>query len=359
MTASLQSAPSEVVQSLDQLPPDSIVFGSTTPMQALRSRLERAAALDMPVLIEGESGTGKDIIARMLHRRSPWNCGVFVKARCSCIPDTFDTLLESSADVIESGSLSTVQRSQTGCYGTLFLDEISESSAALQTKLLRLLQQGQLCRTNWKGCKLNLRLLCATNCGLEDAAERGTFRRDLLYRINVLTLHMPPLRERKGDIPDLINHFLNLFVHVYHCTAKHPSRRMLQSLLTYSWPGNIRELENLMRRYVLFGFEKSVFKDLLNRTERDGVQTLYEPGAVSLKEMTRKAVRELERDAILKALQANQWNRKRAACVLNISYRALLYKIKDAGMAGGQPSRGTDLQPATKAAVPGRGIGSA
>lgn len=351
MTASLQSAPTEVLQSLDQLPPDSIVFGGTTQTQALRSRLERAAALDMPVLIEGESGTGKDIIARMLHRRSPWSCGVFVKARCSCIPDTFDTLLESSADVIENGPLSTVRPSQTGCYGTLFLDEISESSAALQTKLLRLLQEGQLCRISLKGCKLNLRLLCATNCGLEDAAERGTFRRDLLYRINVLTMRMPPLRERKVDIPDLINHFLNLFANIYHCTAKRPSRHMLQSLLAYSWPGNIRELENLMRRYVLFGCEESVSRDLLNRAERDEVQALSEPGAVSLKEMTRKAVRELERDAILKVLQANQWNRKRAACVLNISYRALLYKIKDAGMAAGQPGRSTEVQPAAKAAV--------
>ena len=338
MTASLQNAPAEVHQRLDLLPPDSIVFGRTTQMHALRSRLERAATLDMPVLIEGESGTGKDILARMLHQRSPWTSGVFVKARCSCIPDTFDTLLESSAHLIESGLQSTAQRTQTGCYGTLFLDEISESSAALQTKLLRLLQEGELCRINLKRCKLNLRLLCATNCGLEDAAERGAFRRDLLYRINVLTMRMPPLRERKVDIPDLVNHFLGLFSNTYHCPAKRPSRRMLQLLLGYSWPGNIRELENLMRRYVVFGCEESISEELLGRAQKSGPQILSEPGAVSLKDITKKAVRELERDAILKVLQANQWNRRRAACVLNISYRALLYKIKDAGMGAGELS---------------------
>ena len=336
MSTSFQNIRADVHQKPD-LPLSPIVFGRTTCMQALRSRMERAAALDMPILIEGESGTGKDILARMLHLESPWKSGVFVKVRCSSIPDTLDDLLESSADVVAGAGQAPLEQPQTACYGTLFLDEISESSAALQTKLLRLLQEGQLCRINLKRCKLNLRLICATNCGLEDAAERGTFRRDLLYRINVLTLRVPPLRERMADVPELVDYFLNSFSTDYKCQIKHPSRTMLQSLLSYSWPGNIRELENLMKRYVLFGCEESVCQELVGRGQNHSNQELSEPGAVSLKEITRKAVRELERDAILKVLEANHWNRKRAACVLNISYRALLYKLKDAGMAGATP----------------------
>ena len=334
MATSFASSAAAVHPQTDQSLPDSIVFGRTAQMQALRSRIERAAALDMPVLIEGECGAGKEIIARMLHRQSPWASGVFVRARCSSIPDGFDDLLDSSAGVIGTASEAAADRTQTACYGTLFLDEISESSAALQTKLLRLLQEGQFCRINLKRCKLDLRLVCATNCGLEDAAERGAFRRDLLYRINVLTLRVPALRARIVDIPILVNYFLDRFSNTYNCQAKRPARRMLQTLLSYSWPGNIRELENLMKRYVLFGGEESVCEELIAHEQKNPVQEFSEPGAVSLKEITRKAVRELERDAILKVLQANHWNRKRAACVLNISYRALLYKLKDAGMTG-------------------------
>ncbi|MFL6439658.1 MAG: sigma 54-interacting transcriptional regulator [Terriglobales bacterium] len=337
MTASVHTT-SESVQQSNQLPPASIIFGRTAHMQALRNRVEKAAALDMPILLEGESGTGKDIIARMLHQQSPWMSGVFVKVRCSCIPDSFDNFLESSADVVAAGSQAVADRPASACYGTLFLDEIAESNAALQTKLLRLLQEGQLCRINFSRCKLKLRVVCATNCGLEAAAERGCFRRDLLYRINVLTMRVPPLRERTIDIPELVDYFLDLFSGVYSCCPKRPSRRMLQSFLSYSWPGNIRELENLMKRYVLFGCEEAVCDEFVGRTQKSIAQELSEPGAVSLKELTRKAVRELEHEAILRVLQANQWNRKRAACVLNISYRALLYKLKDTGMAAAPKS---------------------
>jgi DNA-binding NtrC family response regulator len=332
MNSSLNGTAAQVHREINQLPPDSIVFGRTAQMQALRMRMERAAASDMPILLEGESGTGKDIIARILHRQSPWAGGVFVKARCSSLPDSFDVLLESPSDFITAEPHPTEQRFES-CYGTLFLDEISESSAALQTKLLRLLQEGQLCRINLKRCKLNLRLVCATNCGLEEASERGKFRKDLLYRINVISMRIPPLRERIVDVPELAKYFMDLLSTLYKCQAQRPSRRLLQSLLSYSWPGNIRELENLMKRYVLFNCEEWVCEELVRGARETIAQELSQPGAVSLKEITKKAVRELEREAILRVLQANQWNRKRAACVLNISYRALLYKLKETGMA--------------------------
>ena len=338
MTTAILSTASEVSYRPDQLPPDSIVFGRTAYMQTVRTRMEKAAALDIPVLLEGESGTGKDIIAQMLHRRSSRMSGVFVKASCSSFPESFDEFLEPCANAIASDARTSADNVQTDCYGTLFLDEISESSAALQVKLLRLFQEGQLCRINLKRCALNLRLVCATNCWLQDAAERGTFRKDLLYRINVLTMRMPPLRERIVDIPELIHYFLDSFTKAYKCEAKGFSRRMLQLLLSHSWPGNIRELENLIKRYVLFGCDESICEEFVGSRQKKTTEELSEPGAVSLKEITRKAVRQLERDAILKVLEANHWNRKRAACVLNISYRALLYKLKDAGMVAAAPA---------------------
>jgi two-component system, NtrC family, response regulator AtoC len=332
MNSSLQSIATPVHRQVNNLPPDSIIFGRTAHMQALHARVQRAAASDMPILLEGESGTGKDIIARILHRQSPWATGVFVKARCSSIPDSFDALLESSSDVITTEPQPAHQCLENSSYGTLFLDEISESSTVLQTKLLRLLQEGQLCRINLKRCKLNLRLVCATNRTLEEATERGAFRRDLLYRINVVTMRVPPLRERIADVPELAKYFID-FLSKDQCEVQHPSRRLLQSLLSYSWPGNIRELENLMKRYVLFNCEEWVCEELVGGPRAAIAQELSQPGAISLKEITKRAVRDLEREAILKVLQANQWNRKRAACVLNISYRSLLYKLKETGMA--------------------------
>ncbi len=321
----------------NQFPPDAIVFGRSEQMQPVRDRFGKIASSDVPVLLEGESGTGKDLLARMLHERSPWSSGVFVRVRCCSIQDIFDGVLEADLAAELSGAF---RDAPSGCYGTLFLDEISETNASLQTKLLRLLQEGQFCSVYLTGSKLKLRVVCAANRGLEEATDRGSFRRDLLYRINVLTFRVPPLRERTADIPDLVRYFLDLFSSAYNCEVKYPSRAMLQAMISYSWPGNIRELENLMRRYVLFDSQEAVCDELLARAKKQVSPQLSQPGSVSLKELARNAVREVERDAILKVLEANQWNRKRAACVLNISYRALLYKLKDAGVAAVTPLGG-------------------
>jgi two-component system response regulator AtoC len=338
--SSLQTIANEFRDSADKLPPESIVFGRTEHMQALRNRFEKVAALNVPVLVVGESGTGKDLIARMLHQRSPWASGIFVKVRCSGIPDSFDDLLDPSNGLVAFNSDAGSEQAQLSCYGTLFLDEISETSPVLQRKMLRLLQDGQFCRITVKRCKLNLRVICATNCGLEDAAERGSFRRDLLYRINVLTLRVPPLRERTIDIPDLVNYFVKVFSSTYQCEVKTPTKHTMQSLLSHSWPGNIRELENSTKRYVLFGCEESLGNLFPSLECKQVAPKTSAAGTVPLKELTKNAVRELEREAILRVLQANHWNRKRAALELNISYRALLYKLKNAGMASAaSPSR--------------------
>jgi two-component system response regulator AtoC len=257
--------------------------------------------------------------------------GVFIKVRCSSIPDSIDALLESSA--VELRAQATTDQAPLAYYGTLFLDEISEVNPALQATLLRLLQEGHFCSINLKQCKLRLRLVCATTCVLEQAAERGSFRRDLLYRLNALTLRVLPLRQRVIDLPELVSYFLAQFSQPCDSATKPLPASLMHCFLSYSWPGNIRELENLMKRYVLFGCDEAVCRELLEGYGRSTSLESSGQSAVSLKELTRNAVREVERDAILKVLEANHWNRRRAACALNISYRALLYKLKDTGMA--------------------------
>jgi two-component system, NtrC family, response regulator AtoC len=327
---------SSLVQSLGEFPPEAVIFGKSDAMQALRSRMDKVASANVPVLIHGESGTGKDIIARMVHGLSPWKTGPFVKVNCPAIPGT---LLESELFGYEKGAFTGAYGSKPGRVelahrGTLFLDEISELDLALQSKLLQLLQDGQFCRIGaQEDKKVEVRIVCATNRNLEDEIEAGTFRQDLFYRINVVNLHMPPLRERRGDIEDLALYFLEYYNRKYNCRARTLSPELMGTLQKYHWPGNIRELENLMKRYVILGSEDVISNDLIARNNDE----LFNPdinldGPISLKKLTRQATRELERKVILKVLQAHHWNRKQAARALSISYRALLYKIRDAGL---------------------------
>ncbi len=224
--------------------------------------------------------------------------------------------------------------------GTLFLDEISELDLALQSKLLQLLQDGQFCRIGaQEDKKVEVRVVCATNRILENEIENGTFRQDLFYRINVVNLALPPLRERRGDIEDLVNYFLEYYNRKYNCRAKLLSTELLTVLQKYHWPGNIRELENLIKRYVILGSEEVISSDLVTRQQDYFNPEINLDGPISLKKLTRQATRELERKVILKVLQANHWNRKQAARALSISYRALLYKIRDAGLPSNRTVR--------------------
>ncbi len=312
-------------------------------MQALRSRMDKVASANVPVLIHGESGTGKDIIARMVHGLSPWRTGPFVKVNCPAIPGT---LLESELFGYEKGAFTGAYgmkpgRVETAHRGTLFLDEISELDLSLQSKLLQLLQDGQFCRIGAQEDKrVEVRVVCATNRNLETEIENGTFRQDLYYRINVVNLHMPPLRERRGDIEMLVSYFLEHYNRKYNCRGKGLSGELMAVLQKYHWPGNIRELENLIKRYVILGSEEVITSELVVRSE----QEYFNPdvdvnGPISLKKLTRQATRELERKIILKVLQAHHWNRKQAAKALSISYRALLYKIRDAGLPANRSAR--------------------
>src|SRR5579863_8409115 len=336
---------SSLTQSLGEIPPESVVFGCTEAMRALRERLQKLAGANVPVLIQGESGTGKDIVARMIHGLSPWRTGPYVKVNCPAIPGT---LLESELFGYEKGAFTGAYGMKPGRVelahrGTLFLDEISELDLALQSKLLQLLQDGQFCRIGaQEDKKVEVRIVCATNRQLEVEIENGTFRQDLFYRINVVNLQLPPLRERRSDVPELVQYFLDHYNRKYNCRARALSTEMMGALQNYHWPGNIRELENLIKRYVILGNEEGIANDLVARPPECSVPDINFDGPISLKKITRQATRELERKVILKVLQANHWNRKRAARALSISYRALLYKIREAGLP---PNRSTRRPP--------------
>src|SRR5262244_384935 len=214
---------SSLVQSIGEIPPEAVIIGHSEAMLAVCERLARLASANVPVLIQGESGTGKDIIARLIHQRSPWKTGPYVKVNCPAIPGT---LLESELFGYEKGAFTGAYGMKPGRVemahrGTLFLDEISELDLGLQSKLLQLLQDGQFCRIGaQEDKKVEVRVVCATNRVLEDEIENGTFRQDLFYRINVVNVQLPPLRERRADIEDLVNYFLEFYNRKYNCRAK-------------------------------------------------------------------------------------------------------------------------------------------
>jgi two-component system, NtrC family, response regulator AtoC len=322
-------------------PPDSVVFGSSEAMKKVQRDLAMIATADVPVLIQGPSGTGKEIIARMIHRASGYAKGPYLKVNCPAIPDA---LLESELFGYEKGAFTGAYTSKPGLIvlanrGTLFLDEIGELSLPLQSKLLQVLQDGKFCRIGaQEDTRSEARVICATNRDLKQEIEAGAFREDLYYRINVVNVTLPSLRERSADIPELVEYFRDHFNMVYNRRVPPISPPLLRVLQAYQWPGNIRQLENMIKRYVVLGTETCIASDLSEPGPGLFEVDIPEHGPVPLKKMTQQATRRLERQIILKVLQSHHWNRRRAAEVLRISYRALLYKIRDAGLSPGRPS---------------------
>jgi two-component system response regulator AtoC len=327
---------------LDDWVPEPTVFGKSAAMQALRSSLSKVVGTSVPILIQGESGTGKNILARAIHNLSPWKSGPFVSVNCHAI---LGTQLESNLFGYEKGvfpgGYGKSGRVETTHRGTLFLDEISELDLALQSKLLRLFQDGHLCRIDGQQeSKAQLRIVCGTSRRLQVEIEKGTFRQDLFYRINVVNLRLPPLRERRDDIEDLVHYFLERHNRKHNCRTGSVSGKLLNALQKYHWPGNIRELENLIQRYVILGSEDGISDELVARGEQKFLNPeINLDGPISLKKLTREITRELEHKVILKALQANHWNRKQVARALGISYRGLLNKIRDANLCPSQSDR--------------------
>ena len=317
------------------VPPENVVFGVTERMQSLQRKLRVVAQANVPVLITGENGTGKEIVARLIHHQSPWTDGPFVKVNCPAIPGT---LLESELFGYERGAFTGAYGAKPGRVelahrGSLFLDEIGEMDLGIQAKLLQLLQDGQFSRIGGQeDKKVDVRVVCATNRDLQAEIAAGRFRQDLYYRINVVQIQVPALRHRAQDIPDLTNYFLELYANKFSVRPKPVPSSLMDMLQNYSWPGNIRQLENLVKRYVILGNEEALTSELVSRGGDCFDPVIPSDGKISLKKVTREAVRELERRIIIKVLHANNWNRKKAARALSISYRALLYKIQETGI---------------------------
>src|ERR1700678_2547584 len=333
-----------------ELPPDHVYFGPSPAMQVVRQRMERSAGLNVPVLILGESGTGKEILARFIHERSPWREGPFVKVNCPAIPGT---LIESELFGFQKGAFTGAIAAKPGRMemaqgGSLFLDEIAELDSNLQAKLLHVLQDGHFTRIgDHEERRMDARVICATNRILAKEIESGGFRADLFYRINVITLTLPPLRERREDIPYLVEYLREQFNRRFKREVGPVSKQVLQLLQQREWPGNIRELENCMARYVILGSEEAFHSDRHQVHEKKPLHfafELNEDGNIPLKRIAPQVTRRMEHDVTLKVLQANHWNRRKAAEILKISYRALLYKVRQAGLPSKRPARRTEIE---------------
>ena len=342
----------------------SMLFGTSPKMEEVKQTIEQVADTSATVLIRGESGTGKEVVARLVYSHSLRHEKPFVKVNCAAIPHE---LLESELFGYEPGAFTGANRQKLGKFdlanqGTLFLDEISEMHPALQAKLLHVLQDGEFARLGGKrDIAVDVRVLAATNKPLERAVEDGHFREDLFYRLNVVTIHIPPLRERREEIPVFIDFFLQKYSEFYGKNPPAFSDYAIGRMMEYNWPGNIRELENLVKRYVIVGKESQIIRELSTHkpviSSTTGSSPIWNPknsdvAAISaaipapvvpfnatpvpandaempsLLEIGRRAAMQAEREAIERVLAQTRWNRRQAAKILKISYKALLNKLK-------------------------------
>ena len=345
------------------------LLGTSEKMREVHDLIRRVADTDVTVLVRGESGTGKELVARAIHTASPRRQRPFVKVNCAALPTE---LLESELFGFERGAFTGAIQQKPGKFefanhGTMFLDEISEMQLPLQSKLLQVLQDGEFSRLGGRGdVRVDVRILTATNRDLENAVSNGQFREDLFFRLNVVCITLPPLRQRRDEITALTNMFIERYAEHYNRPRIELSADTRRLFDEYDWPGNVRELENLIKRSVVLGSDESLRRDLTEsvagRIRQMGPIPLLQqrvqaplaapvqpaaarvavaapappappaPPAVtgSLKDIARHAAREAERELIFRTLQQTRWNRREAAEILGISYKALLYKIKEA-----------------------------
>jgi two-component system response regulator AtoC len=328
----------------DHLRNDLWFVASSPAMLKIRRQIAQIAEVDVPVFINGESGVGKEVIARMIHELSTRTERPFVKVNCAALPGE---LLESELFGYEQGAFTGAVRSKPGKFeiadhGTIFLDEIGEMAPTLQAKLLHVLQDNQFSRLGGRvTIQSDVRVLAATNTPVQEAIRAGVFRKDLYYRLSVFALYVPPLRERREEIPLLFRHFVAKYREKYSRTVADPPAYLLDAATRYSWPGNLRELENLVKRYVILGDAEETFRELLDlaRFEHHLATEELAAGDQNLKTRVRDLKDEAELEAILDALEANRWVRRRAAEQLGLSYKGLLNKMRRFHLDGGPGAR--------------------
>jgi two-component system response regulator AtoC len=333
---------------------DGLLLGGDNPkMREVRETIEQVADTDITVLVRGESGTGKELVARALYQLSNRSERPFVKVNCAALPSE---LLESELFGFEKGAFTGAQKRKLGKFeyanrGTIFLDEISEMAPGLQAKLLQVLQDGEFSRLGGESdVKVDTRIIAATNRNLEEAVRSGEFREDLYYRLNVVMIPLPPLRDRIDAVPLLAEHFLNMYGEQYGKEARPLSPKTMSLMMEYKWPGNVRELENMIKRMVVLGNEQAVLKEIQRQDiavsvagtpEEDTLDLsslsadLSDGEGFDLKAISKRAARVAEKKVIERVLTQTRWNRKEAALRLQISYKALLYKMKENGLSDG------------------------
>jgi len=302
-------------------------------MREIESQCTLVARADIPVLILGESGTGKEIAAMLIHKMSARSQRSFLKVNCAAMPAD---LLESELFGYEQGAFTGAVKSKPGKFeicnnGTILLDEIGEMPTILQAKLLQVLQDGSFSRLGSRSSvKVDVRVIAATNIDMKSAIAQKTFREDLYYRLNGFTLKMPPLRERTDEIPILSQHFMRKVAEKYECDPLPISPALMEALCSHPWPGNLRELENTIKRYLVLADEEAIINELVPQNNSASSFSMAEDtnGNGGLKYLVRNLKGGAESAAIAQTLEGTGWNRKAAANDLQISYKALLYKIK-------------------------------
>jgi two-component system response regulator AtoC len=337
----------ELLDSHRSLPKYPALLASTPAMRAVQEIINGVADTNTTVLIRGESGVGKELVARAIHAASPRHAHPFVKVNCAALPAE---LLESELFGHEKGAFTGAYRRKLGKFefankGTLFLDEIGELPHPLQAKLLHVLQDQEFSRVGGRELiRVDTRILASTNRNLEVALAAGQFREDLYYRLNVVEIRVPPLRERREEIPILVEVFLEEFQRQYGRKVE-LSPETMRCFTEYPWPGNVRELENLVKRLVVLGNVGKIQEELLsglrnndgNGSKGAGADENPNPPAqldfsVGLRELGRRAARAAERRVIEEVLEQVRWNRSEAARVLKISYKTLLTRITECGL---------------------------
>jgi two-component system response regulator AtoC len=320
---------------------EGIFIYTSDKMHRIKEIIDQIANTDVTVLVQGESGVGKEVVARSIHLNSFRRERPFVKVNCAALPQE---LLESELFGYEKGAFTGAYRQKPGKFefangGTVFLDEISEISLSLQGKLLQVLQDREFSRLGGKkDIRVDVRVLVATNKNMEEGVKSGRFREDLYYRLNVVNITIPPLRERREEIPIFVEYFLDKFSKKYRKEVIPLSEKMMEALFQHRWLGNVRELENVIQRLVVLRNEEAIIEELTPVIQEDSLPeqnrkiVAGKRGWPSLKEVHQEALKKAECETILKALEMTNWNRKKAADILNISYKALLYKIKEAGL---------------------------
>jgi two-component system response regulator AtoC len=312
-------------------------IGFSPAMREVRRKVEQVANIDTPVLLLGESGTGKEVVARLIHSLSNRAPHRILKVNCAALP--FD-LLESELFGHEAGAFTGARQTSVGKFefcdkGTILLDEIGEMPIPCQAKLLHVLQDGEFSRLGSTHTRrVDVRVLAATNVNVRMAMQNGTFRVDLYYRLNVFTIELPPLRERKEDLPYLLDYCMSTWAARYGKPPLEITRRILETCENHRWPGNVRELENFVKRYLVQGDQEEALSQLGGEIEHDRTARIYAPEIhhCDLKSLLRDQKQETERDAILQALAQANGSKQIAASRLGISLRALHYKVRRYGI---------------------------